>query len=169
MVRPHHKRRFVRGMQIVFALVLGVWLLEFLVKPGEAVFTWTALIALVSLGGMCLVLPWGFPGQTRENRWSRAADRAGTVLSLLLGALFLGAAVAWGIAGPTLKQFPAVSGVLLVTALVLGGMGVLLLGGLGVIGEIAQGNEETRRWAHSLGRTNDAAGSGPAQEDGPPL
>jgi hypothetical protein len=102
------------------------------------------------------------------NRWSRAADRAISILSVLLGGLFLGAAVVWGIAGPTREPFPTVSGVLLVTALVLGVVGVLLVGGLSVIGLIAQGNEETRQWARSLSQTNSAMGSGPAQEDNPP-
>ncbi len=89
-------------------------------------------------------------------------------LTLLRAAwsLFIGAAVVWSIAGPTPGQFP-VSGVLVITGIVLLVVGIFVVGGLSVTGYIAQGTEETRQWARSLGRMNGEAGEKPSQKETP--
>jgi hypothetical protein len=105
MVGPQYKKRIARGMQALFVLMVGILLLEFLlIKSGDAVFAWTWLIALVIMGGFFFVIPWGLRGPERVNHWYRAADWAVTILCVLLGALFLGAAITWGIIGPIVPR-----------------------------------------------------------------
>ena len=168
MFRLKHKKLLSRGVNLLFALLLGVMVLEGLVlKPGGVVIAWTILIGLVIVGGMGLVIPLEIEAQDQANRWYRAAYRAVWPFSALPGALIILSVVVWGIVRPTPGQFP-VSGVLLITGMILPLVGILVVGGLAVTGYIAQGTEETRQWARSLGRTNGGARGGPAQEDTPP-
>ena len=153
MLGPKKKKLLVRGMKLLFALVMGASLLGYgasrlgysVFQPEEAVFLWTLPVALLILGGYFCVLPLEPPEPEPVNRWQRASHRAGWIFSELIGALFIGAAVA-GIMWETLAQHSAVvgmvAGVLLIVGALLVLVFLLLIGGLGVIGFIAQGNEE---------------------------
>jgi len=145
MFRLKHKNLLSRGKNLLFALVLGATVLEFLLKPSGAVIAWTLLIGLLIVGGIGLAIPLEIEEPEPSNRWYRAAYWGVWLFCALPGAMIIGAAVAWGITGPTLEQFPGVSSVLLLTGMVLGLVGFLVVGGLAVTGEITKGNEETRQ------------------------
>jgi hypothetical protein len=100
MLRPKHKKLLPR-VKLLLILMVGAILFEFLlIKPGEAVMAWSLLIALVIVGGVFFVIPLDLTIQEPlTNRWYRAAHWAGWILCMLLGVLFLGAAVVWGIGG----------------------------------------------------------------------
>lgn len=168
MSRLKHKDLLSRGLNLLFSLAIVVLGLEELVfKPGKTVVMWTMLAFLVSGGAVFFALPLELRGPQLVNRWYRAAYWAAWPSCALAGALIIGAAVVWGITGQTPGQF-TVSGILVITGMVLLVVGIVVVGGLAVAGYIAQGTEETRQWAHSLGRTNGEAESRPAQEGAPP-
>ena len=154
MFRVKHKKLLSRGINLLLSLVIGVIVIEDLLKPGKAVAVWMTLVCLVIAGGVFFVVSLELRGQRPANRWYRAAYWAAWILCLLLGALLISAAVAWGITGPTVEQFPVVSSVLLITAQIGGLVGIFVVGGLAIIGYIAQGTEETRQWVRSRGRRN---------------
>jgi hypothetical protein len=102
------------------------------------------------------------------NRWYRAANWAAWVACLLGGALLVGAAVAWIVTGLSPDQPTGIVGVLVVSALLELCVGGFVVGGLAVMGWIAQGTEETQQWARSWGQAHDKVEARPAQEDTSP-
>ena len=152
MFRQKHKKLLRRVSNLLFALTIIAFGLGFWLKADDTVFVWTMLIGMVSWGGGCFVSTLGFLGKEAANRWYRAANLAALILYLLMGVLAIGAAVAWGIAGLTLGQFPVVSWVLLTTAMAAGLVGILVIGGLGATGWMVQSEEETLQRIRSRGR-----------------
>ena len=168
MFQVKHNKLLSRGLSLLVSLAIVVMLLEeYVFMSDKTVVMWTMIVCLVIMGAVLFALPFEFREQQPVNRWYRAAYRAVWPFSALPGALIILSVVVWGIVRPTPGQFP-VSGVLLITGMILPLVGILVVGGLAVTGYIAQGTEETRQWARSLGRTNGGARGGPAQEDTPP-
>ena len=168
MFRLKHKNLLLRGLNLLFSLVIVVAGLEkFVFKPGKTVEIWTILAFLVIGGALFFALPLELREQQLVNRWYRAAYWAAWPFCELAGALFIGAAVVWGLTGPTLEEVPPVSEALLLAVQIGGLVGIFVVGGLAATGYIAQGTEETRQWARSLGQTNREVESRPAQEDAP--
>lgn len=102
------------------------------------------------------------------NRWYRAANWTAWVACLLWVALLIGAAVAWIVTGLSPDQPTGIVGVLVVSALLALCVSGFVVGGLAVMGWIAQGSEETQQWARSWGQAHGKARARRAQEDTPP-
>jgi hypothetical protein len=144
MFKLKHKKLLSRGMYLLFTSTMFVGGLEDLLKLNGAVIRWTAFIFLLTTAGVFFVMPLDFMASGPSNRWYRAAYWAFWILCTLVGVLFIGAAAVWGIIESASGEFPALDSLLVLIAIVLVLVGILLVGGLGIIGLIAQVHEETR-------------------------
>ncbi len=146
MVKPNPPERDIRGRDVVLALLLGI-------------------VHLALLGDVFPELPLWIITHVQENRWYRAAAWASWLFCGLGGALLIGMGVVWGMLRPWPVQAAAVLGNLQVAGMVLGLVAFLVIGGLLLSGYIAQGNEETREFARTWGRTKGKVGAESTPED----
>lgn len=124
-------------------------------------------LVVVSLAAGLEFLP-EILAQKTFNRWYRAANWAAWVACLLCGALLSGAAAAWIVTGLSPDQPTGIVGALVMSALLELCVSGFVVGGLAVMGWIAQGTEETQQWSRSWGQAHGKAEARPAREDTPP-
>lgn len=167
MLRLRERALGARGQDFFGALPMGVGLIEALLFANRPVIAWAVLFALAILGVLLSAGTWYFNKQDLVNRWYRAAYWTGWTVSVLFGALLIGAVVIWAITRPPTGEFPPVSEVFVVLARVGFFLDALLIAGLAAMGWFAQGTQATRALARSWRRSHGTAGARSPEENTP--
>src|SRR5262249_2284271 len=145
---PNSPERDIRNRDLLLALLYGLMQVAFLGDLFPEMLAWII-------------------EHVQENRWYRAAAWAAWLFCGLGGVLLIAMGVAWGISGFPLGQASDVLGGLRLTGIVLCLMAFFVIGGLLVIGYLAQGNKETREFASAWGRTKGKAAAGTTEDSYP--
>ncbi len=149
MMKPNPPERPIRGREILLTLPF-------------------VLVSLAVLGDIFPGMAIWLSKHMQVNRWYRAAAWAAWLFCGLGGVLLIGMVVTLGMISLPLGQAWDVLGGLQLAGVVLCLADLFVIGGLLLIGYIAQGNEETREFASAWGGTKGKVVAGSTPEDSHP-